>query len=533
MSAAPGWYPAPDDTFRMRWWDGANWAEFYEIPAGTDATRLASRRRPARAPSRSRESAAGRFGRAFWSAAAIAFVTLVAGVASGGFAGLLVAAGLVTLVATGYSMTTARPGWLPIPNRRTAAAIIGASLVCVIVGGSLAGAKDDAGTPHAERVPVQEGADTPEEPARQFAFTDESAPDPVDIVVATELPSVVVIDTSVTEADARDLLNTLVVRDRDSNTGYARTQHFGAAWIDVDANGCDTRNDILQRDLNNTVLSGTCRVLSGTFTSPYSGEDMVFARGAETSPDVQIDHVVSLSNAWQTGAQHLTQGQRVALANDPINLFAVDAQSNAEKGSADAAGWLPTAEPFQCEYVSHQVSVKTTYGLWVTSAEKRAMAEVLDDCRREPAISSSFAPRLIAEQAAIPFAAVTVIDPTLSVGTSVVSVAGSAGTRTTTFRVTVVNGVETSRVLVGEEVSRAAVDQITLVAPPPVVVPPPVAAPPLSCDPNYAGQCVPISSDVDCEGGSGNGPAYTRGPVTVVGSDIYDLDRDGDGIACD
>lgn len=530
MGATPGWYPAPDDTFRMRWWDGANWTEFYEIPTGTDAARLASRRRPARSL---REGAPARLGRAFWLIALLVLVTVVVGVANGGFAGLLVAAGLVTLVAAGFSLISARPGWLAMRNRRVAAAVVGVSLVCVIVGGSLAGTRDDADTPQAEHVALQEGADTAEEPARQFAFTDESAPDPVEVVVAAELPSVVVIDASVTDTDARALLNTLVVRDRDPNTGYARTQHFGAAWIDVDANGCDTRNDILQRDLDKKVLSGSCRVLSGTFTSPYSGEGMVFTRGAETSPDVQIDHVVSLSNAWQTGAQHLTQGQRIALANDPINLFAVDAQSNAEKGSADAARWLPTAEPFQCEYVSHQVSVKATYGLWVTAAEKRAMTEVLDDCIREPAISSAFAPKLVAERAAIPFAAVTMIDRALAVGASVVSVAGVPGTRTTTYRVTVVNGVETSRVLVGEEVSRAAVDQITLVAPPPVVVPPPVAAAPLSCDPNYAGQCVPISSDVDCAGGSGNGPAYTRGPVTVVGSDIYELDRDGDGIACD
>ena len=54
-----------------------------------------------------------------------------------------------------------------------------------------------------------------------------------------------------------------------------------------------------------------------------------------------------------------------------------------------------------------------------------------------------------------------------------------------------------------------------------------------ACDPNYDGACVPIASDVDCACGTGNGPAYVQGPVTVTGSDIYDLDRDGDGIACD
>ena len=54
-----------------------------------------------------------------------------------------------------------------------------------------------------------------------------------------------------------------------------------------------------------------------------------------------------------------------------------------------------------------------------------------------------------------------------------------------------------------------------------------------NCDSNYTGACVPIASDVDCAGGGGNGPAYVQGPVTVVGTDIYDLDRDGDGIGCE
>lgn len=53
------------------------------------------------------------------------------------------------------------------------------------------------------------------------------------------------------------------------------------------------------------------------------------------------------------------------------------------------------------------------------------------------------------------------------------------------------------------------------------------------CDPNYGGACVPIASDVDCAGGNGNGPAYVTGPAYVIGTDIYKLDRDGDGVACE
>jgi hypothetical protein len=133
--------------------------------------------------------------------------------------------------------------------------------------------------------------------------------------------------------------------------------------------------------------------------------------------------------------------------------------------------------------------------------------------------------------AAIPFASTTVDDPTLASGTTAVTVVGVPGVRTTTWSITYTDGRETHRVKVSEVVTTSPVDQVTAVGS--YVAPPPVAAAPSGCDPNYSGACVPIASDVDCAGGSGNGPAYTSGPVYVVGVDIYDLDRDGDGIACD
>ncbi|TDP99386.1 MULTISPECIES: G5 domain-containing protein [unclassified Leifsonia] len=140
----------------------------------------------------------------------------------------------------------------------------------------------------------------------------------------------------------------------------------------------------------------------------------------------------------------------------------------------------------------------------------------------------------------IPFAATNADDPGHDVGWSAVTTAGANGVKTKTYRVTYVDGVETSRELVSEAVTTAPVDQVTSVGsrqpappPPPAPAPAPAPAPGGGCDPNYAGACVPIASDVDCAGGSGNGPAYVQGPVTVVGSDIYDLDRDGDGTGCD
>ena len=138
--------------------------------------------------------------------------------------------------------------------------------------------------------------------------------------------------------------------------------------------------------------------------------------------------------------------------------------------------------------------------------------------------------RLVTEEEAIPFSQVTVNDPNADAGTSVVAVPGVAGVLHVTYRVTLVDGVETERVRTGERVLRAAVDQVTRVG---TRVQPAPASGGSGCDPNYAGGCVPIASDVDCAGGGGNGPAYFSGTATVVGSDIYDLDRDGDGIACE
>ena len=121
------------------------------------------------------------------------------------------------------------------------------------------------------------------------------------------------------------VLETLAVKGRAAKTGYERSQ-FGPAWSDVDRNGCDTRNDILYRDLTSIVYKdGTkeCVVLTGILVDPYSGEKISFLRGVATSSDVQIDHVVALSNAWQTGAFKLSYDRRIAFANDPMNLLAV------------------------------------------------------------------------------------------------------------------------------------------------------------------------------------------------------------------
>jgi hypothetical protein len=189
----------------------------------------------------------------------------------------------------------------------------------------------------------------------------------------------------VSEVSASSVLESLAVKGRAPKTGYSRDQ-FGQAWADVDRNGCDTRNDMLKRDLKEIVYkvkTRNCVVLSGILVDRYSGETINFLRGNVTSIEVQIDHVVALSNAWQTGAFKLSAVQRTALANDPMNLFAVKGRLNSQKGDGDAATWLPPLKSFRCAYVAQQIAVKAKYSLWVTTPEKEAMVRILSACPKQ------------------------------------------------------------------------------------------------------------------------------------------------------
>jgi hypothetical protein len=170
----------------------------------------------------------------------------------------------------------------------------------------------------------------------------------------------------------------LTVKGRAPKTGYRRDQ-FGDGWASVD--GCDTRDRILARDLRaKSFLSPTrrCVVLSGRLADPYTSTTITFARGGAS--EVDIDHVVALGDAWQKGAGRWPHGERVAFANDPLNLLAVGASANRQKGDGDTATWLPANKPFRCAYVARQVSVKLKYALSVTAAEGDAMRRVLGKC---------------------------------------------------------------------------------------------------------------------------------------------------------
>jgi len=396
MTQAPmapaGWYPDPDDARRQRFWNGASWTDDRRPVGGATSTASA-------APGPARRWLAS-FTLMSWVSVILLGGLVLIGIASGGIGGALIMIGCIALVTGVYSLFTGRHSWARIGGRKFAALVVAGGLVVTMMGGGAYGATHpDTDPPRADAPAAGEASASPAATADTITATPsatptaEGEPDAPDVVrTGSDDASVVIADASVTHTTALALLETLPVKGRAPKTGYDRTGKFGTAWLDVDRNGCDTRNDILARDLEPEVKQGPCKVMSGVLADPYTGKRIDFVRGNTTSLAVQIDHVVALMNAWETGAQQLTQAQRVSLANDPLNLLAVDGPTNSRKGAGDAATWLPPQKSFRCAYVARQVSVKATYGLWVTQAEHDAIARILSACPDEPAVTSAFAP---------------------------------------------------------------------------------------------------------------------------------------------
>ena len=198
------------------------------------------------------------------------------------------------------------------------------------------------------------------------------------VVLALLLTTLPLSNTAQADQDALTVLNSLEVKGRAAKTGYARSQF--PHWSDPDRNGCDARNDTLKRDLTQiSFKSGTrdCKVLTGQLLDPFSGKVITFS---STKSNIDIDHVVALSNAWQTGAAYFDKTKRQQIANDPLNLLAVDFSLNRQKGDGDAATWLPPLKSYRCDYVARQIAVKAKYGLWVTQPEKGAIIKLLEKC---------------------------------------------------------------------------------------------------------------------------------------------------------
>lgn len=203
--------------------------------------------------------------------------------------------------------------------------------------------------------------------------------------LATPTPTTAVPGGPAVAGSALAALATLKVRGEDLDPAYDRDE-FGESWKDVDNNGCDTRNDVLARDLEQeTLRDDDCTVLTGVLHDPYTGKTINFDRSKAASA-VQIDHVVALGDGWRTGALDWDETTRTAFANDPENLLAVDGPTNQRKSDGDASEWLPPVESYRCPYVARQVGLKARYGLWVIQAEHDAMAAVLATCPNQPTL---------------------------------------------------------------------------------------------------------------------------------------------------
>jgi len=225
-----------------------------------------------------------------------------------------------------------------------------------------------------------------EQSAQDRAASSNASIAPTATPTATPTPSASPTPTAISTRSARATrsngtalaaLETLEVKGRAPMTGYDR-EEFGGDWASV--NGCDTRERMLKRDLRGeTYESGrTCEIRTGRLADPYTATLIAYERGGAS--EVDIDHVVALGDAWQKGAQQWTPARRVTFANDPLNLLAVDASANRQKGDGDAATWLPANKSFRCTYVARQIAVKQRYDAWVTPAERDAMRRVLTPC---------------------------------------------------------------------------------------------------------------------------------------------------------
>ena len=303
---------------------------------------------------------------------------------SSGVGGTLLFVGLFAFVVSLVALARGRVRWANLATRASGAAALVASIAAMSVGAAVSPAVHSsststlAGTPRSPGERATEPTPTPVASPPTAARPDVA---PSTTMTSGETDPLLAAIRSAPPETALALVGTLAVQGRGPMTGYSRTE-FGAAWTDIDRNGCDQRNDTLRRDLRSATLkAGTsgCAVMTGTLIDPYTGATLAFSRTATRSP-VQIDHVVALADAWAKGASQWPLSQRTAFANDALNLIAVSSTANASKGSGDAATWLPPAKPYRCMYVARQVAVKAKYQLAVTSAEQTAMVKTLSTC---------------------------------------------------------------------------------------------------------------------------------------------------------
>lgn len=345
--APPGWYPPePDRPNELRYWDGRSWWLDYT----PEQARAAVAPRPA-APGRHAAATHPSPTPRWWVS----------------WPAILV--GFLACLVPGFLLLWLRPQ-SSIRTKGLVTAGVVASLALLV---AVAPPPPDSGTPAASSTTGASSASPSTSAASATVEPSPSSATPTPTATASPARTT----TAAAKGTALAAALALPVKGRAPKTGYDRDQ-FGPAWVDVDRNGCDTRNDVLRRYLTDRVMSGSCKVLSGRLADPYTGRSIQFVRGGTS--EVDIDHRVALSDAWQKGAQKWPYAKRVAFANDPLNLQPTDASANRQKGDSDAASWLPPNKAYRCSYVAAQVAVKRKYGLWVTAAEREAMVRVLSAC---------------------------------------------------------------------------------------------------------------------------------------------------------
>ncbi|KKK14934.1 hypothetical protein ARAM_006139 [Aspergillus rambellii] len=174
-------------------------------------------------------------------------------------------------------------------------------------------------------------------------------------------------------SSAKSQLSSLTVAAQGSQSGYSRD--LFPHWIDQ-GNSCNTREDVLIRDGTGVTTGSACKITAGSWYSPYDGATWTAAS------DVDIDHVVPLSNAWKSGASSWTTEERKAFANDLENpqLMAVTDNVNQAKGDKGPEDWQPPLASYHCTYAKMWVRVKSVYDLTITSKEKSALQDMLATC---------------------------------------------------------------------------------------------------------------------------------------------------------
>jgi len=393
MTAPAGWYQQSDG--QQRYWDGELWTQHFAPGIPDDRTA---------GPTMGREPLPGSGHRRFCAAdfigwGSLALVALL-GAMTSGLSGAAVMLGLFLLIVAGLALIRGQVAWARLGSRAAGGAALAAALGFMTVGAVTAppispapviaaaplsanstrpSLSPDPSTPAESTVSIPTPAtiaNAPTTVAKSTPSTVAKSP----TTVARSTPTVAPATAAVERAESGSALAAvaaLTVKGRAPKTGYARSQ-FGQSWFDTDKNGCDTRNDMLRRDLGSRQMRNACKVLAGTLADPYTATSIRFVYGGAS--EVDIDHVVALSDAWQKGAATWPAGKRLAMANDPLNLLAVDASANRSKGDSDTATWLPANRSYRCAYVARQVAVKGKYGVWVTSAERDAMTRVLATC---------------------------------------------------------------------------------------------------------------------------------------------------------